>query len=119
MRLPMNSLTPVPTQLQQARNEVQQVRHDEQLARQEVDKARAETAAEHQVVETLQEALNTSHNAIRDMSKCLAATDRERADANQKYTEAQMALVSTLAAIRASTSWRLTAPLRQLKTWLN
>lgn len=98
MRLPLNSSMPMKTRLQQSSNDLQQTHADLQQARDELGTARREIA---------------------DLSGRLAATEQACADLNHRHAQAVATLASTLAAIRASTSWRLTAPLRQLKTWLN
>ena len=101
MRLPLNATMPVPTQLQQSRSDLL-------LARRDLDTARA-------AVQAVQQALERARQDITDLTGRLGATERACAAMTQRHAQAAEAMV----ALRASTSWRLTAPLRQLKTWLN
>lgn len=100
-RLPLNSTMPVPTQLQQSRSDLL-------LARRDLDTARA-------AVQAVQQALEQARKDIADLTGRLGATEQACTALTLRHAQAAEAMV----ALRASTSWRLTAPLRQLKTWLN
>lgn len=76
------------------------------------DTARAAMQAKRQ-------ALEQARQDIADLTGRLATTEQACADMTQRHAQAVVAMASAVAAMRASTSWRLTAPLRQLRTWLN
>lgn len=105
MRHPLNANMPVPAQLQQSRSDLL-------LTRRDLDTARAAMESERQ-------ALEQARQDIADLTGRLAATEQACTDMTQRHAQAAVAMASAVAAMRASTSWRLTAPLRQLKTWLN
>ncbi|MGS5085195.1 glycosyltransferase domain-containing protein [Hydrogenophaga sp. A37] len=112
MRHPLSAAMPMPTQLQQARTDLQ-------LARRELDKERTDIAAERQAAHTQNEALEKARQDIAHLTERLAAGEQACTDLARRHCDTEATMVSTLAAVHASTSWRLTAPLRRLKTWLN
>lgn len=129
MRHPVSSAMPWPARLQELRGQLD-------AAHQEAAKLRAELAtakeaeialAELGVQERRQAEAHAATSAKWQYeNEALKAALTELAEARHRaerlHGDAQTAhdnAVASLAAVRASTSWRVTAPLRGLKRWLN
>jgi hypothetical protein len=142
-RNPLTSVMPLPTQLAQTRSEMAQMRGELDVLQREsdgflegiaarsrlLDEARQAVDHESQRSRALQEA---AAGHVRHLEQLLAVSTERTLAQEQLLAEAherdlaraqelervQDDARSTLAAFHASTSWRVTAPLRRIRRWL-
>ncbi|AMM24235.1 DUF616 domain-containing protein [Variovorax sp. PAMC 28711] len=117
-RNPLTSFMPPQTQLAQLRHELESTQAKLQVAQVELDGSRQEANG----------FLDGITARARQLDQVQAMVDRQRTDAEhaaQRFatlqaatTDQMRALEEMLAAVHASTSWRVTGPLRRIKRWL-
>lgn len=137
MRHPVSSAMPWPARLQELQGRLQELQSKLDAAHEDAGNLRADLASATEArvalvaerdLQRRQEAEAHAAAAARwqgendALKAALAEVTEARRRAEQLLGDAQTAhdlAIAALAAVRASHSWRVTAPLRRLKRWLN
>lgn len=128
-RSPQASVMPLPTQLVQVRNELAAARQALEASRRQAEALRESAAAFAAQLDETRAAANAHSNANEQAMQKLQGLQHEQQQQHQKTIEQALRLEQLLArsqddarvaqdAMYASTSWRITAPMRRLKRWL-
>lgn len=135
-RNPMTSIMPLPTQLAQSESELATIRLELDVVRREsngffegisarsylLSEARERLNAAEQALQQcrndLQEKTQSLERLLTTSTESLAATSERAAAYEQALEQTRKEACATLAAVHASTSWRVTAPLRYMKRLL-
>lgn len=125
-RSPRTSITPVPTQLVQARSALAATQRGLEAARRDVEELRQHIATQSSLLDGARREAEGASQRLEAQEHQHREAIRQRVEEaagealllQQLVARAQQDTRTTLAAVHASSSWRITAPLRRVKRWL-